>query len=684
MIMLYMFIYKFLMFHKIYVQKNEYINIVVENNLKVKEKYVSFESKFENQKILVNYYFDDDITKSEIKDILLNIKYGAIYRVSVQSVRNIENTFYNKSSFKYDKYMLSKGILQEIVIKNVQYVGKEKSLIKNGIYKIKNYRKYLIDKITEKFPRNSIFINSLVLGQTIEDINLKNDIKTLGIIQLFTISGMHINFLIESIDKLLKKFKLQQKYIDLLIIIFLPLYGLLCNMGVSVERVIQMKYLEYYFKYEQEYTILEYFNMFGNIKGNKFQIWCIVFLVNVLLNPFNLYNVGFIFSYFVTFYLILNRDIFKIIRSSCKKNYYITTFILPLSINLNYKFNWLIFFSMYYYEYIVKYMIIICMLTVVFLNVDLFSSMLNDFLSVLTLLIYELNTLNLKFVLNVGNISITGLIVYYYFYYRQMEELYYLKNTSSKYMKIVILIIVIICMNINFLGKVDIIDVGQGDSILIKYPLNGKTILIDTGDVSAQEELINHLYSEGISKIDYLLITHNHMDHMGNVKSVIENFKIKNLVINNYIYTSNYDYLKGEEFKKINIIKVDGIVNTPIGYIWCADEYFENENNNSLVLYTKLGKYKWLFMGDIEKEMEEYLISKYDLDVDYIKLGHHGSKTSTTQEFLSETTPKEVFISSGRNNKYNHPSPSTIKKLKDNNIKYENTQTDGEITKYFI
>ena len=235
---------------------------------------------------------------------------------------------------------------------------------------------------------------------------------------------------------------------------------------------------------------------------------------------------------------------------------------------------------------------------------------------------------------------------------------------------------------------VDFIDVGQGDSILVTTS-EGKTMLIDAGDNSEEKRMVDYLNEKGIKKLDVVVGTHPHADHIGGLDAVIRNFEIGEIYMPKVAHATKTfeDVLiavkeKGHTIKTAKagvIIGLDPITN--IEMLAPVSDSYENLNNYSAVIRLKYGSMTFLFTGDAEKISEyEMLEEGYPLNSVVLNLGHHGSTTSTTDEFLEAVNPSYAVISSGKDNKYGHPHKEIIKKLEDNNIKYYNTQINGTIT----
>ena len=234
----------------------------------------------------------------------------------------------------------------------------------------------------------------------------------------------------------------------------------------------------------------------------------------------------------------------------------------------------------------------------------------------------------------------------------------------------------------------------QGDSCLILTSLN-TSILIDGGGSETYDVgeniLLPYLLSRRITKIDYILCSHFDTDHCGGIKTILENIKVKNLIISKQKenYENFNEIMQIAKKKHVNIIIVkakDRIAFDKTAYI---DVLYPTKNlahsdinNNSIVAKFISKGISILFTGDIEKEAEENILNIYtkkELKADILKVAHHGSKTSSSYEFLNAVSPKIALIGVGENNTFNHPSDITIKNLKELNAKIYRTDKNGEI-----
>ena len=241
---------------------------------------------------------------------------------------------------------------------------------------------------------------------------------------------------------------------------------------------------------------------------------------------------------------------------------------------------------------------------------------------------------------------------------------------------ILLIVILVLHYNVNVILPNDyfiIIDVNQGDSSL--FYSNNKCILIDTGGLynkTVSESTIVMLKSLGIRHIDVLFLTHGDFDHMGDAIYFVNNFEVKQVVFNN------------NSLNELELKLIEELSNKKIKYeigerdtvytfnnlnIKLLNFNLDNENDSSLVLYIIFKNKKILMMGDASSKTENMLLEHYNLEnIDYLKVGHHGSKTSTSSKFIDVINPKIAFISVGLNNRYHHPNTEVLDNLRKSKV----------------
>ena len=243
---------------------------------------------------------------------------------------------------------------------------------------------------------------------------------------------------------------------------------------------------------------------------------------------------------------------------------------------------------------------------------------------------------------------------------------YYLESVRIKHAKLALVgLLSLITISIVPLQEpvsncVYFVNVGQGDSIIIKN--RNHAVMIDTGGYKrfdmASETLIPFMNKKKITHIDALILTHDDFDHSGAKDSLINNFEVKNVLTE----PSQFPYKIGD----LNIENLNTF-------------NFTEENDKSLVLSLNFMKKRFLFMGDASVITEEKIIEKYNVDCDILKVGHHGSNTSTSEKFLKLASPDEAIISCSEKNKYGHPHQEIIDRLNKYHVKIRRTDKEGTI-----
>ena len=232
---------------------------------------------------------------------------------------------------------------------------------------------------------------------------------------------------------------------------------------------------------------------------------------------------------------------------------------------------------------------------------------------------------------------------------------------------------------------VKFIDVGQADSCVIVTP-NNDVILIDAGEKKDASEIIPELDKYEFEDIDLMILSHPHADHIGGAETLIDTYDVNEVLMCNYpatskLFNSLLDCLTDKSIKTSQATvgmnyTIDG-VNIEI---IAVDTNEKDNNNSSIVCKVSYGEIDMLFTGDAESQTEEVILSNnFDIDCEILKVGHHGSETSTSEEFLDAVSPSLCVISVGEGNSYKHPSEETLLRFKDRNISYYRTDEIGSI-----
>jgi competence protein ComEC len=231
---------------------------------------------------------------------------------------------------------------------------------------------------------------------------------------------------------------------------------------------------------------------------------------------------------------------------------------------------------------------------------------------------------------------------------------------------------------------VHFIDVGQGDCILVQSADNA--VLIDAGTVSAARAIMTYLDNLGITSLDYVVATHPHSDHIGGMAAVINRYSISGFLMPDVLHTSYIfeDMLDALEANNMQITTVQAGDTLSAGIIEMTAvapnrSFYQNLNNYSIVLHMKYGNTAMLFTGDAETLSENEIMADWDIKSDIVKIGHHGSKTSSSYNFLNELAAKVAVVTVGAGNRFNHPNGEVVERLNEMGIAIKRTDELGTI-----
>lgn len=625
-------------------------------NLKVNSLYKGNETSF-NLTVIDKKYKDDKYTivfsgKEKLisysKEFPYNV--GDIIKVNGSLSKPNSNTIPNV--FNYKMYLQSRGILWELKIGNMVIIEKNHSLI--NIIKNK-----IINRINSNKYREYLYV--YLLGDTSYFENeTRNIYQICGLSYLLSIGSLQIMFITRLLEIFMGRVKLNKKISLIIKIIVIILYILLTNKIIGVLRSGLCYILS---------SILKYYKI-------KYKYQNIIFIIGtilLLINPYYIINYGFLYSFTVSIFISIfnknnNESYFKRLFKIS-----IIAFVssLPITLYSNYEINFLA--VIYSFIFVPIYHFIVFPLSIL---VFIFSFLSPIYYFIISFLEYIVNCLSkidiLIFIFKKPSMFV--IIIYY------LIIISLIFNKKKSYLLIIMLFIHSNINNIINEKLITFLDVGQGDAIVLKN--NSHLFLIDTGGNiynNQSDNIIKYIKSLGIKKIESIIISHGEMDHMGNSFNIVESIKIDKVIFNcgsiSELENELINLLKKKNTKFYSCIKELSFDNSKLTFLNTG--IYDNENDNSNIVYLEINNQKFLFMGDASTIVEKNLINKYNLsNIDVLKVGHHGSKTSSSTKFINSINPKYSIISVGKNS-YGHPNNGVLNNL--NNSKVYRTDRDGSI-----
>lgn len=683
----------------------------------IKIESINNDKKYEGIKMLL------DIKLNNTKYIP---KFGD--EISFKGEISIPNTSRNYKGFDYRQFLKTRKIYGTIEGNNIQKIDENcLKLISRFVNLVQKNMKESLNKILNN-EEASLCIGILIGDRSNISEEIEDNFKNSNLTHMLAVSGSHIAYIINGFAVLLNKSN--KKVAKFVTIVFLIFFIILTGFTASVLRASFMGILV---------LISGLFYRKPDILNNL----GIASLIILLINPYTIFDIGFILSFAGTLGIVLFSDkINKCILEKMKKilflkkigdkkiiKYIVSSFSITLSANLliipimAYSFST---FSFTFWisnilagpvmEIVTIFGFIVYFISIIFPSLaNLLGILLNFLLSIL-IKIAEISSLIPGSTLFIKTPYLFHCLFYYIciyiiynkqkcikFYYSKLKKLKFLKIFFKKNV-IILTIFIFVITNIiyinNFSSNLTIffIDVGQGDSTLIQTPYR-KNILIDGGgsefgnyDVG-ENILLPYLLDRRITKLDYIIISHFDSDHVKGLFSVIRKLNIANIIISKQGENSN-NFKEFQEIvkdKNINIIVVkkgDLVQIDKASYIeiiFPEEKLIENNvlNNNSIVFKFISNNFSMLFTGDIEEIAEKRICEIYNntsqLKSDILKAAHHGSKTSSTDEFLTLVKPKIVLIGVGEDNNFGHPDTEIIKRFEKYTNNILRTDESGEI-----
>lgn len=641
-------------------------------------------------------------TRHKLGKFYENISVGNVVSIRGNYTRGKDKR--NPGEFDYSQYLRSIGIAGVINVYDadkIKVLNHRVNIFSNIVFSI---RKAINSKIERLYDKNSApLIRGLILADKSEiSYDTKTEFINSGVIHILAVSGLHVGYIIIIFLFLFGRLNIYLR--SILTTAGLIIFLILINSPPSAFRATIMAVV----------LIIAYLS---NRSSNLLNSVSLAAIILLLLDPGQLFNAGFQLSFSAVISIaVIYPLISNLIQTKNYKNKYIKNVLLFIGVSLAAQIGTLPF-TIYYFGKLSLIALFTNMIVIPVVGVIVGIAILSVGLSVISISLASyfslVNGLVVKFILwlihitgsyefaflQVRNFTVTDLLLFYLFL---VIAIYFNKKFSNKNAKTLLFLFCLVNFfmyasldNIELLpsGKlcVMMVDVGQGDAFLVKFP-DGKTALIDAGEATyyfdnGERVVLPLLDYLGIDKIDYGFVTHLDLDHYGGFVSLIHNAKIfslykpaldttlqKDIRFENYVDKNHID----KRYYSKKILKVG---NTRIYILNIPGVNKMDTNNRSGVLKVVYGNSEVLFTGDIEKPAEKFYANHYKefLNSDILKVAHHGSKTSSSDEFLNFVTPQISLISAGIQNKFNHPSEITLQKLNEIHSKVFRTDRSGAI-----
>lgn len=653
---------------------------------------LSFEIKSsENEKVLVEYfmqYKEEDYTMLEL---------GATCEWIGVMKKPIPPT--NPHAFNYPKFLYEQQIHWVFSLEKLPSSCdrlKKKSILMH----LQQFRTDGIAKIAQNTdPQVGSFMISLIYGdRSLIESDLLDTYQVLGIVHLLAISGLHVGIVSAGVFYIGIRAGFARQKVNLLLLMLLPVYVVLTGAAPSVLRAAIMTGM---------------FLLLMLYKKRSLSIDTIGFacLLVLIMNPYYLAHIGFQLSFSVSLSLLLSSQKITQIKNNGVQILFVSFIAqiasIPILLFHFYQVSiWSPFLNLLFVPFYSLFVLPASFALYVLLLIHPF--LLQTFLPLLS---FPLEWMN-NFAVWVDRWPFGTLIFpkppkWFLLFYMGILFLFFYWLEKGRWLigMLVLTCFMLLHYNLAILnpyGKMVVLDIGQGDAILIQMPFNKETYLIDTGGYFSfpQEEwmkrkrdynsgdsvLVPFLKAHGIRKLDKLILTHGDYDHIGNVERLWGRINVKQLLVPIGFGASDLEDAILMEAKKRNVDVKVAKPNEGWGNKWSTfvilhpEKYYENKNDGSIVMYAVIGGVRWLFTGDLESQGELDLIRSYpELKVDVLKAGHHGSSTSSTEPFLEAIQPSISIISAGRNNRFGHPRQDVLDRMEEVGSLIYRTDTQGAI-----
>ncbi|TDM15588.1 DNA internalization-related competence protein ComEC/Rec2 [Macrococcus bovicus] len=649
--------------------------------------YFSGVALIEDQPVRFSYHIKSE---SEHKQLLSRMPYFRACSASVELRQPLPNT--NGLKFDYAAFLKRQGIRYQATVKQIDWLScRERTL---GIVdKLKLYRVQLADHMMQSGRYNMRYVVALTLGDTrYLAADELAQLKVLGIYHLYAISGSHVALISVQLFFLLKRFYLPLHWCTAAMFIIIPMYTVLTGLSPSVIRS-SLFILIYMALKRYGLTLLDALSL--------------SFLLFLLFEPTAIFDIGFQLSYFISFTLIFTSNLYQdrrpisLLVLTCLISQLASIPILLLNFN-SFQIIGLVT-NLLFIPFFTAVMFPLCTSILLWMMLmhslpDWFDSLLAFAFFINDALIDVFSLIHLPDIILANQRAevyvILTLIIFFVLSRLEFTVIRFLGGAAM----LLLLLYGISALQPHAEG-VTFIDVGQGDSSIVES--GGQLLVTDTGGRmemmrekwqkrrKESDAVAFHLHGvlkeKGYPKIDYLLLTHPDADHFGEAVNLLRLIHVDYLILNTEApghdkYAELLALAKESGTQIIHAGQLDKLqVGQAVVELLNTEGPFSDENDSSIITRVTLGR-RYLLMGDAPAEKERSLMGQLCSEqIDVLKVGHHGSKTSTSDELLECLKPEYAVISAGRNNRFGHPHEEVMARLNKSRVHILNTQTDGKI-----
>ncbi|WP_277923944.1 DNA internalization-related competence protein ComEC/Rec2 [Halobacillus yeomjeoni] len=619
--------------------------------------------------------------KSSEDHVPVTWKHGAICQWEGEKER-FQNAR-NPGEFNFKTYMNNRGVFYQLRLKNERSLECQGSSIFSHAY---DFREKLMQQTQAHVDQAAFaWMAALIFGETewLDEETL-HWFREFNLSHLLAISGLHVGLMVSVIYLFIYRSGLGTK--EQAMTVLLVIIPLFCFLAGAAPPVIRASIMVFGF------ILLKRLRL----TISSIDLLSIIAFGLLFYSPTLFTHIGFQFSFIVTFSLLLSLPILKNQKNFWLQSALISAIsqlsILPIQLHHFFQFNpaslianliMVPYFSFFY-------MPVLLFTFSLSLFVPSFTMVLSGYLNDLHEGVLEFwqscsTYINIQWV--VGELS-TPYILGYFCLFCIMMRFWQLRHLNKAFFMGVYMVSILIAFSLKpYLspyGTITMLDVGQGDAFVIELPFRKGVVMIDAAgppafisnaDRTAEKVIIPYLKSRGIGRLHALILSHQDSDHSGSVPAIIRNIQTDQLVVGKF-----YPVID----QKIKVLRVgDGDRLSLGGQVFdviSPEMDYSDANDNSVVLYTEFGGLRWLFTGDISKQVEEHLMTAYPkMQVDVLKVAHHGSRTSTSERWVQKIHPVYAWISAGKNNRYGHPHPEVIGRLEQRDVLIYQTEKDGAV-----